>query len=79
VRIEALDRVGLLRDISTVVAAERVNMVGVHTQERGDGTITLSVTLEITGMEQFSRLLDRMEAVHSVMSVSRHPNGQDGL
>jgi hypothetical protein len=30
-------------------------------------------------MEQFSRLLDRMEAVHSVMSVSRHPNGQDGL
>jgi GTP pyrophosphokinase len=79
VRIEALDRVGLLRDISTVVAAERVNMVGVHTQEQGDGTITLSVTLEITGMEQFSRLLDRMEAVHSVMSVSRHPNGQDGL
>lgn len=79
VRIEALDRVGLLRDISTVVAAERVNMVGVHTQEQGDGTISLSVTLEITGMEQFSRLLDRLEAVHSVMSVSRHPSAQDGL
>ena len=33
VHIDAWDRVGLLRDVSTMVAEEKVNMVGVHTQE----------------------------------------------
>ncbi len=32
VHIEAWDRVGLLRDISTIVAEEKVNMVGVRTE-----------------------------------------------
>lgn len=77
VLIEAWDRVGLLRDISTVVAEERVNMVGVHTHELGDGTITLSVTLETTSIEQLSRLFDRLETVRSVISVSRHAEGQE--
>ena len=69
--IEAWDRVGLLRDVSTVVAEERVNMVGVHTQEHDDGTITISVTLETTGIEQLTRLLSKLESVRGVLSVGR--------
>jgi len=71
VRIEAWDRVGLLRDISTMVAEERVNMVGFHTQEQEDGLITISVTLETTGIEQLTRLLSKLEAVRGVLSVGR--------
>jgi GTP pyrophosphokinase len=71
VRIEAWDRVGLLRDITTMVAEERVNMVGVHTQEHDDGRITISVTLETTGIEQLTRLLTKLEAVRGVVSVGR--------
>ena len=71
VRIEAWDRVGLLRDITTMVAEERVNMVGVHTQEHDDGRIGISVTLETTGIEQLTRLLTKLEAVRGVVSVGR--------
>ena len=71
VRIEAWDRVGLLRDVSTMVAEERVNMVGFHTQEQEDGLITISVTLETTGIEQLTRLLSKLEAVRGVLSVGR--------
>jgi GTP pyrophosphokinase len=71
VRIEAWDRVGLLRDMTTMVAEERVNMVGVHTQEHDDGRITISVTLETTGIEQLTRLLTKLEAVRGVVSVGR--------
>jgi GTP diphosphokinase / guanosine-3',5'-bis(diphosphate) 3'-diphosphatase len=71
VHIEAWDRVGLLRDISTMVAEERVNMVGVHTQEGDDGQITIFVTLETSGVEQLTRLLNRLEAIRGVLSVSR--------
>ncbi len=75
VHIEAWDRVGLLRDISVMVAEERVNMVGVHTQEGDDGHITIFVTLETTGIEQLTRLLSRLEGIRGVLSVSRRLEG----
>ncbi|HEU4759807.1 MAG TPA: bifunctional (p)ppGpp synthetase/guanosine-3',5'-bis(diphosphate) 3'-pyrophosphohydrolase [Dehalococcoidia bacterium] len=75
VRIEAWDRVGLLRDVSTMVAEERVNMVGVHTQEQEDGLITIFVTLETAGIEQLTRLLSKLEGVRGVLSVGRRLEG----
>jgi GTP pyrophosphokinase len=75
VHIEAWDRMGLLRDISTMVAEEKVNMVGVHTQEASDGHITIYVTLETAGVEQLSRLLTKLEGIRGVVSVSRRVEG----
>lgn len=71
VRIEAYDRVGLLRDISQLVADEKVNMAGVHTQEHGDRTTSVYVTLEIAGIEQLTRLLNKAEMIRGVISASR--------
>ncbi|MBI1885191.1 MAG: bifunctional (p)ppGpp synthetase/guanosine-3',5'-bis(diphosphate) 3'-pyrophosphohydrolase [Chloroflexi bacterium] len=75
VRIEAWDRVGLLRDVSTVAAEERVNMVGVRTQEQEDGLISIYVTLETTGIEQLTRLLSKLESVRGVVAVGRRLEG----
>jgi GTP pyrophosphokinase len=75
VHIDAWDRVGLLRDISTMVAEEKVNMVGVHTQEAHDGHITIFVTLETAGVEQLARLLTKLEGIRGVVSVSRRVEG----
>ncbi len=71
VRIEAWDRVGLLRDITTVVTEDKVNMVGVRTVENGDGSVSIHATLETTGIEQLSRLLSRIEIVRGVRAVER--------
>lgn len=71
IRIEAWDRVGLLRDITTVVTEEKVNMVGVRTSENGEGSVTITTTLETTGIEQLSRLLARIEIIRGVRSVER--------
>jgi len=71
VHIEAWDRVGLLRDISTMVAEEHVNMAGVRTQEHDDGTNSIFVTLETSGIEQLTRLLGKLESVRGVISVGR--------
>jgi GTP pyrophosphokinase len=74
VEIEAFDRVGLLRDISTIIAEERVNMVAVSTQERDDRTTAISLTLETQGLNQLSRLLSKLETVRGVLSVARSIN-----
>ena len=78
VHIEAWDRVGLLRDASALVAEEKVNMAGVRAQEHGDGTLSVFVTLEITGIEQLARLLAKLESVRGVISVSRWLEGGRG-
>ncbi len=71
VQVHAWDRVGLLRDVSTLVAGERVNMVAVRTEERDDRTTTLHITLETEGGTQFATLLGRLEGVRGVISVAR--------
>jgi GTP pyrophosphokinase len=71
VEIEAWDRVGLLRDITTIVAEEKVNMMGVRTREHGDRTVAISLTLETQGVDQLSRLLSKLEMVRGVAAVAR--------
>jgi GTP pyrophosphokinase len=71
VRIEAWDRVGLLRDVSTMIADEKVNMVGVRTVENPDRTVGVFLTLETTGIPQLSRLMTRLESIRGVMGVTR--------
>ena len=71
VQIEAWDRVGLLRDISTLVAAEDVNMVNVNTTRNGSGTVSVLATLETSGLSQISRLLSRIETIRGVRSCAR--------
>ena len=75
VHIDAWDRVGLLRDISTLVAEERVNMVGVRTSEGQDGHMSIDVTLETSGIEHLARMLNRLESIRGVLSVSRRVEG----
>src|SRR5690606_23423739 len=70
-RVEAWDRVGLLRDLTTIVADEKVDLQGVRTHNHVDQTDTVSITLETTGVEQRSRLLAKMEGIHGVFTVSR--------
>jgi guanosine-3',5'-bis(diphosphate) 3'-pyrophosphohydrolase len=75
VEILAWDRVGLIKDISTIVAADGVNMVGVRTQEHSDRTTTVFMTLETQGGQQFARLLAHLDAVRGVISVRRSGGG----
>jgi guanosine-3',5'-bis(diphosphate) 3'-pyrophosphohydrolase len=76
VHIEAWDRVGLLRDVSTIVSDEKVNMVGVRTQENGDRTTTVYLTLETTGVPQLARLMAKLESVRGVITVNRETDGR---
>ena len=71
IELTAWDRVGLLRDVSTMVASEGVNMVAVRTQEHDDRTTTLHITLETSSRAQFSTLMNRLEAVRGIISVAR--------
>ena len=71
VTIVAWDRVGLLRDITTQVSEQGVNIAMVVTNENPDGTATMSLTLSTTGIAQLSRLFSKLEGIKGVLSVTR--------
>ena len=71
VEVLAWDRVGLLRDLSTIIAGAGVNMIAVRTLEHEDRTTTVELTLETEGGAQFARLLSHLDGVRGVISVRR--------
>ena len=78
VTIQAWDRVGLLRDMTTQVSEQGVNIASVVTTENPDSTATISLTLYTTGVGQLSRLFSKLEGVRGVISAIRSPtDGSD--
>jgi GTP pyrophosphokinase len=70
-KIEAWDRTGLLRDIATVIAAEKTNLTGVEVQVYDDKTAVISAGVEVASLSELSRLLERIEGVKDVHTVAR--------
>ena len=71
VQIKAWDRVGLLKDVSTVLADEKVNIISVLTTTHDDRTVTLYATVEVEGVGQLSTILQKLEGVREVYEVRR--------
>ncbi len=71
IKIEAWDRQGLLRDIATVVAENRVNMSALEVHVYDDKTAVVSATVEIDSLAQLSRLMEKLESVRDVHTVAR--------
>ena len=69
--MEAWDRVGLVRDITTVVAEEKVNITSVSFANKDDHTTSTLLNLETNGLAQLSRIMEKIEGVRGVISVNR--------
>jgi GTP pyrophosphokinase len=71
IKIEAWDRTGLLRDITTVIAGQKVNMSRAAVSVYEDKTAVVSTTVEIDSLSQLSRLMEKLEQVRDVHTVAR--------
>ncbi len=73
VEIIAYDREGLMRDISTMFADERVNMSTVIVNTRHN-IATFHLTIELSSLQQLTRILTRLENIASVTDARRRSN-----
>jgi GTP pyrophosphokinase len=72
VEIVAHDRAGLLRDITGLLANERINVVAVNTlSDKQHATARMSLTLEIPDVDTLSRVLSLIDQLPNVMEVRR--------
>ena len=71
IRIEGWDRDGFLRDVAGVISENQVNLLALSAQANPDKTATVNATLQVTSVEQLSRVLAKLEGVRDVFSVHR--------
>ena len=71
IRIEGWDRDGFLRDVAAVISEHQVALVALSAAANPDKTATVNATLQVTSVEQLSRVLARLESVRDVFSVHR--------
>jgi GTP pyrophosphokinase len=72
VQVEAFDRPGLLKDITSVFLAEQINVTAANTYtDRATFIAHMTLTLEIKGVEQLSRVLDKIAQIPNIMTVKR--------
>ncbi len=71
-RVIALDRKGLLRDISSIFTNEEIDVIGVNTQSnRRTERATMRFTIEINDVRQLSRIIDKVAQLPDVEDVRR--------
>ncbi len=70
IEVEAHDRQGLLRDISDLFVREKVNATKANTMSRNNLAL-MQFSIEITGLEQLSRLLVLIQQVPNVIVARR--------
>ena len=72
VQIEAMDRSGLLRDVTSVLAGEEVNVLAINTHsDRKTHSAYMRLSLEVRGADHLNRALARLQQVQNVIEARR--------
>jgi GTP pyrophosphokinase len=71
VKIEAIDRPGLLNEITNVVAENKVNIVAAAVGVTPDHTAVVTATLQVHSVSQLAKVMSRIETLKDVISVQR--------
>ena len=69
--IIAVDRIGLLADVSSALAMINIYIYESSSRELKNGNAILSVTLSVAGMDQLNSVVARIKKIKNVISVER--------
>ncbi|NND00413.1 MAG: GTP diphosphokinase [Gammaproteobacteria bacterium] len=72
ISIHAFDRKGLLKDVSSVFADEKINVIEFNTRsEKKDYSVVMQVKVEVGSLEVMSKVLAKLDQLPNVLSVQR--------
>lgn len=71
VLVEAVNRIGLIRDITSVIADMNINILDFSLKHQDEKFVLRSLLLEVEGYEQLDDILRQLEGVTGVVHVMR--------
>ena len=76
IRIQAYDRPGLLRDVTAVLANERINVIAVNTRsDKTENVATMNLTVEVTTLDTLGRLFSKIRRLPNIIDAHRVKSG----
>lgn len=72
IQIIASDRQGLFRDISTIIANEKVSIIGIDSHsDNAKQTMSMKIKVEVTSSKLLTRVVDKLHQLDDVVEVKR--------
>jgi GTP pyrophosphokinase len=71
IRVETIDRVGVLRDILTRLSDNKINVRRANVQTRKGKSATIDLSIDISDRHQFDRVCSQINKLSDILSVSR--------
>lgn len=73
--INTVDRQGLLNDVITTLASEKVNVLAMNTlSDKKEQTARMAISIEIHNLQQLTRVMDKIGQLPNVINVMRGSN-----
>ena len=69
--IVAQDRTALIADISTAIASGRIPIHEINAHNLKNGNANVTVTVEISGLEQLKNMIVKLKKIEGVITVER--------
>ena len=72
IEIQAYDREGLLRDVTTVLANEKVNVTGVNSySDQEENIANITIAMEVTNLDALGRVLAKIKQLPNIIDAKR--------
>ena len=71
VSLACLDRVGLMADISKMIADMRVMIYGINTKSKKDGRASIELTIGVNGKEHLNSVMAKLRKINGVLDIER--------
>lgn len=71
IKVFAQNRNGLLADISKALTEKNVDILSLNTRTNKQGFATMSISFEIASREELIRIIDKIQAIESVIDIER--------
>lgn len=71
IRIKAIDRVGILKDILARISDQNIHVANVNVKRNPDKTALIPLTVDVTDYEQLKNIMDKIKNMSDVLSVHR--------
>ncbi len=69
--IYAMNRNGLLADISKALTEKNINIISMNTRTNKQGIATLQTNFEISGREELNHIIDKIRGIENVIDIER--------
>lgn len=71
IRVEAIDRVGVFKDILTKLADSKINVRQAHVKTKNGRTAMIYLSIDISDREQFERTCQQIKRISDIIAITR--------